>query len=54
MTEDYEKGLQFKHLIKDESIGGGTLVLGDAAASPQISKSALIFSYFMHYEPPEK
>jgi len=35
-------------------IGGGTLVPGDAAASPQISKCTLIFSYFMHYDPPEK
>jgi len=34
------------------SIGGGTLVPRDAAASPQISKSTPIFSYFMHYEPP--
>ena len=32
-------------------IGGGTLVPGDAA---QISKSTLIFSYFMHHEFPEK
>jgi len=36
------------------TIGGGTLMPKDAAASPQISKSTLIFSYFIHNEPPKK